>query len=143
METVTDHRLRIPMARGGQCFEKLRRCIRTVFFVAALVASLVVTSLPVVVAVVDVLVPCVLISRFTCVRCYGFKEHLSRYSFKSSLTDIPLVSIIRSFVIICMIPFFSFSSLTLWYDAILWLLWIYDLQNTVTTLTQTHWQRYK
>lgn len=101
METVTDHRLRIPMARGGQCFEKLRRCIRTVFFVAALVASLVVTSLPVVVAVVDVLVPCVLISRFTCVRCYGFKEHLSRYSFKSSLTDIPLVSIIRSFIIIC------------------------------------------
>ncbi|KAJ1433870.1 Alpha/Beta hydrolase fold [Sesbania bispinosa] len=89
------------MARGGQCFEKLRRCVRTVFFVAALVASLLVSSLPVLVAVVDVLVPCVLISSFTCVRCYTFKEHLRRYDFKSSLTDIPLVSVIRSLIIIC------------------------------------------
>lgn len=67
----------------------------------ALVVSLVVTSLPVVVAVVDVLVPCVLISNFTCVKCYGFMEHFRRYSFKSSLTDIPLVSLVRSFIIIC------------------------------------------
>ncbi|CAI8611856.1 unnamed protein product [Vicia faba] len=89
------------MARGGQCFEKLWRCVRTVFFVAALVLSLVVTSLPVVVAVLDVVVPCVLVSRFTCVGCYSFREHLIRYSFKSSLTDIPIVSIIRSFIIIC------------------------------------------
>ncbi|RDX90599.1 yugF, partial [Mucuna pruriens] len=95
------------MARGGQCFEKLRRFVRTVFFVAALVASLLVTSLPVLVAVVDVLVPCVLISSFTCVKCYGFKEHLRRYAFKSSLTDIPLVSVIRSFIIICMIRVYS------------------------------------
>jgi len=95
------------MARGGQCFEKLRRFARTVFFVAALVASLLVTSLPVLVAVVDVLVPCVLISSFTCVKCYGFKEHLRRYAFKSSLTDIPLVSVIRSFIIICTIRYSS------------------------------------
>lgn len=92
------------MAKGGQClFEKLRRFIRTVFFVVALVVSLIVTSLPVVVAVVDVLVPCVLISNFTCVKCYGLKEHFRRYSFKSSLIDIPLVSVIRSFVIICIL----------------------------------------
>ncbi|XP_027340375.1 uncharacterized protein LOC113853885 isoform X2 [Abrus precatorius] len=89
------------MARGGQCFEKLRRFVRMVFFVGTLVASLLVTSLPVLIAVVDVLVPCVLISSFTCVRCYGFKEHFRRYAFKSSLTDIPLVSVIRSFIIIC------------------------------------------
>ena len=101
----------LKMARGVQCFEKLRRCVRTVFFVAALVASLLVTSLPVLVAVVDVLVPCTLISSFTCVRCYSFREHLSRYAFKSSLTDIPLVSVIRSLIIICMIHFFSLFSL--------------------------------
>ncbi|XP_058728929.1 uncharacterized protein LOC131601178 [Vicia villosa] len=90
------------MAKGGQClFEKLWRCVRTVFFVIVLVVSLLVTSLPVVVAVVDVLVPCVLISNFTCVKCYGLIEHFRRYSFKSSLTDIPLVSLIRSFIIIC------------------------------------------
>ncbi|MCI19877.1 epoxide hydrolase, partial [Trifolium medium] len=81
------------MAKGGQClFEKVRRCIRTVFFVIALVVSLIVTSLPVVVAVVDILVPFVLISNFTCVKCYSLKEHFHRYSFKSSLMDIPLVS---------------------------------------------------
>ncbi|KEH28729.1 putative haloalkane dehalogenase [Medicago truncatula] len=90
------------MAKGGQCLlEKLWRCIRTVFFVVALVVSLIVTSLPVVVAVVDVLVPCVLISNFTCVNCYSFKQLLRRYSFKSSLMDIPLVSVLRSFIIIC------------------------------------------
>jgi len=90
------------MAKGGQCLlEKLWRCIRTVFFVVALVVSLIVTSLPVVVAVVDVLVPCVLISNFTCVNCYSFKQLLRRYSFKSSLMDVPLVSVLRSFIIIC------------------------------------------
>ncbi|KAG5036637.1 hypothetical protein AAZX31_07G031400 [Glycine max] len=90
------------MGKGGQCFfEKLRRCVRTVFFVVALVASLAVTSLPVVVAVVDVLVPCVLIPNFTCVKCYSIKEHFHRYAFKSSFTDIPLVSVIRSLIILC------------------------------------------
>ncbi|OIW19886.1 hypothetical protein TanjilG_27277 [Lupinus angustifolius] len=89
------------MAKGVHCFEKLRRCVRTVFFVVALVASLLVTSLPMVVAMMDVVAPCVLISNFTCVTCYSFKEHLRRYAFKSSLTDIPLVSIIRSLIIIC------------------------------------------
>ncbi|KAF7814338.1 putative haloalkane dehalogenase [Senna tora] len=88
-------------AKGGQCLEKTRRCVRTVFFMVAMLVSLLVTSLPVLVAVVDVLVPCVLLSYFTCVSCYGFKEHLHRYAFKSSLTDIPLVSVIRSLIILC------------------------------------------
>ncbi|CAN6570608.1 unnamed protein product [Malus baccata var. baccata] len=89
------------MAKGGYFLEKVRRCVRTVFFMVAMVASLLVSSLPVLVAIGDMLVPCVLISSFTCVRCYGFKEHLHRYAFKSSLTDIPLVSFIRSLIIIC------------------------------------------
>ncbi|KAI4329300.1 hypothetical protein L6164_021582 [Bauhinia variegata] len=88
------------MAKGGHCFEKVSRCIRTVFFMVAMIASLLVVSLPVLVAVLDVLVPCVLISSFTCVRCYGFGQHLHRYAFKSSLTDIPIVSVIRSLFII-------------------------------------------
>ncbi|CAL2245690.1 unnamed protein product [Prunus armeniaca] len=87
------------MAKGGYFLEKVRRCVRTVFFMVAMVASLLVSSLPVLVAIGDMLVPCVLISSFTCVTCYGFKEHLHRYAFKSSLTDIPLVSFIRSLII--------------------------------------------
>ncbi|XP_044487137.1 uncharacterized protein LOC123212142 [Mangifera indica] len=88
-------------SKGWLVLEKLRRIFRTVYFMVAMVASLMVSSLPVLVAVCDVLVPCVLISSFTCVACYGFKEHLLRYDFKSSLTDIPLVSIVRSLTIIC------------------------------------------
>ena len=90
------------MAAGKGWFEKVRRCVRTIYFMVAMVASLLVLSAPLLVAIVDVLVPCVLISSFTCVRCHSFKDHLHKYSFKSSLTDIPLVSVIRSLIITCM-----------------------------------------
>ncbi|XP_023004191.1 uncharacterized protein LOC111497593 [Cucurbita maxima] len=89
------------MAKGGFFVDKFRRCLRTLFFMVAMLASLLVSSLPVLVAIGDMLVPCILISSFTCVRCYGFKQHLRRYAFKSSLTDIPFVSMIRSLIIIC------------------------------------------
>ncbi|GAB4842039.1 hypothetical protein Ancab_011999 [Ancistrocladus abbreviatus] len=85
--------------KGG--WERLKRGLMTVFFMVAMLASLLVQCLPVFVAVGDVLVPCVLISSFTCVKCYGFREHLTRYSFKSSLIDIPLVSVVRSLIIAC------------------------------------------
>ncbi|KAJ8773631.1 hypothetical protein K2173_005877 [Erythroxylum novogranatense] len=97
-----------PAGRGGGgvaaaalVVEKVRRGVRTVIFMVAMVASLLVSSMPVFVAIGDVLVPLVLLSNFTCLRCYGIKEHLRRYAFKSSLTDVPLVSVIRSFIIIC------------------------------------------
>ncbi|XP_071691957.1 uncharacterized protein [Rutidosis leptorrhynchoides] len=90
------------MAAGkGFLFEKLWRFVRTLYFMVVMMASLLVLSLPVLVAICDVLVPCVLISNFTCVDCYSFKEHLRRYSFKTSLTDIPVVSVIRSLIITC------------------------------------------
>ncbi|KAM7471712.1 hypothetical protein LguiA_009895 [Lonicera macranthoides] len=89
------------MAGGKGVLEKVRRFVRTVYFMVAMVASLFILSLPLLVALGDILVPSVLISSFTCVGCYGFKEHLHRYTFKSSLTDIPLVSVFRSLVITC------------------------------------------
>lgn len=89
------------MVKSGWWLEKVRRGVRTVYFMVAMVSSLLVVALPVVVAIVDALLPCLLISSFTCVKCYSFREHLLRYAFKSSLVDIPLVSIIRSLVIIC------------------------------------------
>lgn len=90
------------MAAGKGALEKVRRFVRTVYFMLVMVASLLVLSAPLLVAMVDVLVPWVLISSFTCVSCYSFKEHLQKYSFKTSLTDIPLVSIVRSLIITCM-----------------------------------------
>ncbi|XP_076917698.1 uncharacterized protein LOC143577857 [Bidens hawaiensis] len=87
--------------KGGGLVEKVWRFVRTVYFMVVMVASLLVLSLPVLVAIGDVLVPCVLISSFTCVNCYSFKEHLRRYSFTTSLTDIPVVSVARSLIITC------------------------------------------
>lgn len=89
------------MGKGWFMVEKARRCLRTLFFMVAMLVSLLVSSLPLLVAIGDVLVPTFLLSSFTCLTCYGFKEHLSRYAFKSSLTDIPLVSFVRSFLVIC------------------------------------------
>ncbi|CAH2067988.1 unnamed protein product [Thlaspi arvense] len=89
------------MGKGWFVVEKARRCLRTAFFMVAMLVSLLVSSLPVLVAIGDVLVLTFLLSSFTCLTCHGFKEHLSRYGFKSSLTDIPLVSLVRSFLVIC------------------------------------------
>ncbi|AEE29329.1 unnamed protein product [Arabidopsis thaliana] len=89
------------MAKSWFLVEKARRCLRTVFFMVAMLASLLVSSLPLLVAIGDVLVPSFLLSSFTCVTCYGAKEHLRRYGFKRSLTDIPIVSVVRSFLVIC------------------------------------------
>ncbi|AES68078.1 hypothetical protein MtrunA17_Chr2g0332301 [Medicago truncatula] len=80
-------RITLTSQRGGQSFLEALEVYSDYFFVV----SLVVTSLP---TVVDVIVPCVLIWRFTCVRCYSFKEHLNRYSFKSFLKNISLVFIV-------------------------------------------------
>ncbi|CAI9267472.1 unnamed protein product [Lactuca saligna] len=91
------------MAAGkkGGSFEKIRRFIRTLHFLIVMLASLLILWLPILVAIGDILVPSVLISSFTCFRCYSFKEHLRRYDFRSSLIDVPVVSAIRSLIITC------------------------------------------
>ncbi|XP_077227286.1 uncharacterized protein LOC143860494 [Tasmannia lanceolata] len=89
------------MAAGKGNLERIRRGIRTVFFMLTLVASLLVFSAPILVAICDIFVLSVLISSFTCVRCHGFRDHMVRYGFRTSLIDIPLVSVIRSLVITC------------------------------------------
>ncbi|KAG9157391.1 hypothetical protein Leryth_026658 [Lithospermum erythrorhizon] len=98
--------------KGGGVVEKVKRFLRIIWFIVAMVASLLVISAPVLVAIGDVAVAYVVVSNFTCIRCYSFKEHLGRYHFKSSLTDIPLVSLIRSFVITCVYLFCDASGLS-------------------------------
>ncbi|CAH9092063.1 unnamed protein product [Cuscuta epithymum] len=93
-------------------FERLRRGVKILYFMVAMVASLLVISSPVLVAMGDMIVQCVLISCFTCISGYSFQEHLHIYTFKSSLTDIPLVSIIRSLVITCVYSLCNGASLS-------------------------------
>ncbi|KAL7099776.1 hypothetical protein ACP275_09G106700 [Erythranthe tilingii] len=93
------------VVKGSWWLEKVRRGVRTVYFMVVMVASLLVVSLPLVVAASDVVLPCLLIQSFVCVKCYSFREHLQRYAFRSSLVDIPLVSIARSLIITCVYSF--------------------------------------
>ncbi|PPD75123.1 hypothetical protein GOBAR_DD27949 [Gossypium barbadense] len=87
--------------KGWMVVEKGRRIVRTAFFMVAMLTSLLASSLPLLAAIGDIMIPSLLLSSFTCVTCYGLKEHFRRYAFKYSLTDIPLVSILRSIIIIC------------------------------------------
>ncbi|KAL1565075.1 hypothetical protein AAHA92_07339 [Salvia divinorum] len=87
--------------KAGWWLDKLRRGVRTAYFVLVMVASLLTVSLPLVVSVCDAILPCLLIPSFTCVGCVGVKEHFRRYAFRSSLLDIPVVSIVRSLIILC------------------------------------------
>ncbi|WOL15053.1 hypothetical protein Cni_G23834 [Canna indica] len=90
------------MAPGGKgCLERIRRGFRTAFFMLAMVASLLVLSTPLLVALGDVLLSLALTSTFACERYHGFRGHLKGYGFRSSLVDIPLVSIVRSLAITC------------------------------------------
>lgn len=78
------------------------------YFVVVMVASLLAASLPLVVAISDAVLPCLLIPSFTCVGCVSPREHLRRYAFRSSLMDIPVVSIVRSLIIMSMFALSAF-----------------------------------
>lgn len=102
----------IMVMRAWMVVEKARRIVRTAFFMVAMLASLLASSLPLLVAICDITVPFLLLSSFTCVTCYSFHEHLRRYAFKNSLTDIPLVSILRSIIISCVYSLCDGSALS-------------------------------
>ncbi|KAH7652120.1 Prolyl aminopeptidase protein [Dioscorea alata] len=90
------------MAAGGKGnLERIRRGFRTALFMLTMVASLLVLSAPLLLAVGDVFVSLVLASRYACATCYGLREHLRKYDFGSSLMDIPVISVVRSLVITC------------------------------------------
>ncbi|CAA6660810.1 unnamed protein product [Spirodela intermedia] len=84
------------MASGKVNLKTFWRAARTVFFLLSMVTSLLMLSAPLLVALGDVTTSLVLASR-----CYGVWEHMEKYTFQSSLMDIPLVSIVRSLIITC------------------------------------------
>lgn len=79
---------------GRGSLETLKRCGRTLFFLVSMVGSLFVSSGPLLVSILDVFV---VLSAFTCCRsCFSFRADWATYSFRSSLVDIPLLSVGRS-----------------------------------------------
>lgn len=91
--------------------EKSRRILRgvkTVFFLIAMLISFLVVSAPVFLVIADALVPSALLSASLSPSSLSFKtlsSHFNNYDFRYSLIDIPLISIIRSAVIICVYSF--------------------------------------
>jgi hypothetical protein len=88
--------------RGGGGMETAKRAYRTLFFVIFMLGSLLISSMPLLVSIADIAIPCTLLSTFTCCEsCFSFRIDWSSYSFRSSLVDIPFVSLVRSVAAIC------------------------------------------
>ncbi|XVF24119.1 hypothetical protein REPUB_Repub13aG0099800 [Reevesia pubescens] len=91
--------------------EKSRRILRgfkTVFFLITMVISFLLFSAPVFLVIADTLLPFSLLSASLSPSSLSFitlSSHFTNYDFRYSLIDIPLISIIRSAVIICVYSF--------------------------------------
>ncbi|KAF6153615.1 hypothetical protein GIB67_027482 [Kingdonia uniflora] len=87
--------------------EKSRRVVlrgvKTLFFLITMLASLLVFSAPILLVIADTLLPCALLSASFPLK--SISSHLQNYDFRYSLVDIPLISIIRSAVILCVYCF--------------------------------------
>ncbi|CAH1445376.1 unnamed protein product [Lactuca virosa] len=87
--------------------KRVLRGIRTVFFLITMIISFLIFSAPILVAVADVLLPTALFSASLSSPSNDpsflqtLSSHLSNYDFRYSLIDIPLISIIRSGIILC------------------------------------------
>ncbi|XP_031253702.1 uncharacterized protein LOC116111699 [Pistacia vera] len=87
--------------------EKSRRVLRgvkTVFFLITMLISLLLFSAPLLLVIADTLLPSALLSASlspSSLSLETLSTHFTNYDFRYSLIDIPLISIIRSAVIIC------------------------------------------
>ncbi|XP_059627980.1 uncharacterized protein LOC132270792 [Cornus florida] len=91
--------------------EKSRRVLRgvkTLFFLITMLISLLWFSAPILLVIADTLLPAALLSASlspSFLSLETLSSHLANYDFCYSLIDIPLISIIRSAVILCVYSF--------------------------------------
>ncbi|XP_027913791.1 uncharacterized protein LOC114173289 [Vigna unguiculata] len=83
--------------------KRIMRGLKTVFFLITMVISLLLFSAPVLLVVADALLPSALLSTISSssLSLENLASHFHDYDFRYSLVDIPLISIIRSFIIFC------------------------------------------
>ncbi|KAL0724838.1 hypothetical protein Bca4012_039437 [Brassica carinata] len=82
----------------------LWRCIKTIFFLFTMLLSFILFSAPIFLSVADAVLPSIILSSFSSLLRLSpatVSSHLSNYDFRYSLIDIPLISIIRSAIILC------------------------------------------
>ncbi|XP_031488302.1 uncharacterized protein LOC116256177 [Nymphaea colorata] len=86
------------MASGKGLGEKFRRALRTLYFMAALLTSLLLCSATVLAAVADVLVSSALLLVFA---GGNLRSQFERYGFRHSFVDVSIISVIRSLIVLC------------------------------------------
>ncbi|XP_057788733.1 uncharacterized protein LOC131005710 isoform X1 [Salvia miltiorrhiza] len=92
----------------GKAALAVPRWIKTLFFLITMLLSLLLFSAPVLLVVADALLPSAFLSAAmspSSLNLQTLSSHLSNYDFRYSLIDIPLVSIVRSAVILCVYSF--------------------------------------
>lgn len=79
------------------------RAIKTAFFLISMLISLLLFSAPLLLVIADALLPSAILSAISPspLSLQNLSSHFRHYDFRRSLLDIPLVSIIRSFLIFC------------------------------------------
>ncbi|XP_059302385.1 uncharacterized protein LOC132054381 [Lycium ferocissimum] len=78
---------------------RVMRLFKTLFFLITMLISLLFFSAQILLVIADTLLPSALLS--ASLSFQNISSHLSNYDFRYSLIDIPLISIIRSAVILC------------------------------------------
>ncbi|XP_041000565.1 uncharacterized protein LOC121246457 [Juglans microcarpa x Juglans regia] len=84
--------------------KRVLRGVKTMFFLITMLISLLLFSAPVLLVIADTLLPSALLSASLSplpLSLQALTSHLQNYDFRYSLIDIPLISIIRSAIIIC------------------------------------------
>ncbi|KAH1055456.1 hypothetical protein J1N35_033521 [Gossypium stocksii] len=87
---------------------RIWRVLKTVFFLITMAISFLVFSAPVFLVLADALLPSALLSASlspSYLSLQSLSSHFDNYDFRSSLIDIPLISVIRSAVIIFVYSF--------------------------------------
>ncbi|GMH04204.1 hypothetical protein Nepgr_006043 [Nepenthes gracilis] len=88
----------------GEKSKRIIRAVKTLFFLIALLISFLLFSAPVLLAAADAVLPSALLSAYLSSSFLSPRTqaaYLANYDFRYSLIDIPLISIVRSILIIC------------------------------------------
>ncbi|KAK6135805.1 hypothetical protein DH2020_030500 [Rehmannia glutinosa] len=84
------------------------RWIKTLFFLITMLISLLLFSAPILLVIADAFLPSAFLSAAlspSSLNLQTLSSHLNNYDFRYSLIDIPIVSVIRSAIILCVYSF--------------------------------------
>lgn len=87
---------------------RVLRGVKTLFFLITMVISFLLFSAPVLLVVADAFLPSALLSASlssSLLSLHTLSSHVNNYDFRYSLIDIPIISLVRSAIILCVYSF--------------------------------------